>query len=238
MALLRTPNVSNRSGAATGLLFAALSLIAGFIYPQQPRIDSSASTTLAWVKDNRVSLQAGMIVGLFAAGALLWFVGYLRTAFKAGEEGVDSLAPVVFGAGVAAAAFAALAVLPLALLAFMVAQPAGITDPSVVRMLADLNLVLYSVASVVNGVFLLALGLALLRRSLPAPTWLGWVSIVAAAFNAVVVWLGMTFSSYHGAVWTGVAFGAFIGFLLVVLITSISLMRQPVTESAPHLIRR
>jgi hypothetical protein len=30
-----------------------------------------------------------------------------------------------------------------------------------------------------------------------------------------------------------VAFGAFLGFLLVVLITSVSLMRQPGTESSP-----
>ena len=222
-----------RVGAATGLVFAVLSLLAGFIYPQQPRIDSPAATTLAWVKDNRVSLQAGMILGLFAAGALLWFVGYLRTAFKTGEHGTDSFAPVVFGAGIAAAVIAALAAVPIALLAFMVAQPGGFSGASIVRMLGDLNLVLFAASSVVTAVFLLALGLSILRGHLPTPTWLGWLSIVVAALNAVTVWIAMTFSTYHGKGWNVVAFGAFIGFLLVVLITSISLMRQPSTGSTP-----
>jgi hypothetical protein len=194
--------MSNRSvgrvGAATGLVFVVLSLLGGFIYPQQPRVDSPAATTLAWVKDNRVSLQAGMILGLFAAGAFLWFVGYLRTAFKAGEHGADSFAPVVFGAGIAAAVIAALAVLPNALLAFMVAQPGGISDSSIVRMLGDLNVVLFAASSVVTAVFVLALGLSIVRRILPAPIWLGWLSIVVAALNAVVVWVGVTFSTYHG----------------------------------------
>jgi hypothetical protein len=229
--------MSNRSarrvGAPTGLLFVVLSLFAGFIYPQQPRVDSPAATTLAWVKDNRVSLQAGMILGLFAAGAFLWFVGYLRTAFKTGEPGADALAPVVFGAGIAVAVIAVLGALPNALLAFMVAQPGGISDPSIVRMLGDLNVVLFAAASVVTAVFLLALGMSIVRRSLSVPTWLGWLSIVVAALNAIIVWLAVTFSTYHGKAWNVVAFGAFIGFLLVVLITSISFMRQPAAESAP-----
>jgi hypothetical protein len=210
-----------------------LSLLAGFIYPQQPRVDSPAATTLAWVKDNRVSLQTGMILGLFAAGAFLWFVGYLRTAVKTGEHGADSFALVAFGAGIAVAVIAAVAVLPNALLALMIAQPGGISDPSIVRMLGDLNVVLFAASSVVTAVFLLALGLSIVRRNLPAPAWLGWLSIVVAALNAVVVWLAMTFSTYHGEAWNIVAFGAFIGFLLVVLIASISLMRQPSTESSP-----
>ena len=123
--------------------------------------------------------------------------------------------------------------LPNALLAFMVAQPGGISDPSIVRMLGDLNVVLFAASSVVTAVFLLALGLSIVRRSLSAPTWLGWLSVVVAALNAVIVWVAVTFSTYHGKAWSVVAFGAFIGFLLVVLITSISLMRQPGAEFTP-----
>ena len=78
-----------------------------------------------------------------------------------------------------------------------------------------------------TAVFLLALGLSILRPRLPAPNWLGWLSLVVAALNAIVVWVAVTFSSYHGKAWNVIGFGAFIGFLLVVLITSISLMREP-----------
>jgi hypothetical protein len=93
--------------------------------------------------------------------------------------------------------------------------------------------VLFAASSVVTAVFLVALGLSIVRRSLPAPIWLGWLSIVVAALNAVVVWVGVTFSTYHGKGWNIVAFGAFLGFLLFVLITSVSLMRQPGAESTP-----
>ena len=135
---------AGRVGAGTGVVFVVLSLLAGFIYPQQPRVDSSPATTLAWVQDNRAALQAGMILGLFAAGTFLWFVCYVRTTFKTGEPGADSFAPMVFGAGIAVAVISALAALPVALLAFMVAQPGGISDLSIVRMLGDLNLVLFA----------------------------------------------------------------------------------------------
>jgi hypothetical protein len=222
-----------RVGAATGLVFVVLTLLAGFIYPQQPRVDGSPATTLAWVQDNRTALQTGMILGLFGAGAFLWFVGYLRTAFTTSEQRAESFAPVVFGAGIAVAVIAALAAMPIALLAFMVAQPGSIADPSLVRMLGDLNVVLFAASSLMTAVFLLALGLSIVSRKLPAPTWLGWLSFVVALLNAVNVWIGVTFSSYHGKAWNVVAFGAFIGFLLVVLITSISLLRQPRAASAP-----
>jgi hypothetical protein len=210
-----------RLGAASGLAFVVLSLLSAFIYPQQPRSDSSAAVTLAWVHGHRVALQAGMIVALFAAGTLLWFAGYLRDALArfAGEG--ESLATLVFGGGIAVAVLSALAAMPTALLAFMDAQPAGISDPALVRMLGDLNTVLFSASSVMTAVFLLALGLGMLRREMAAP-WLGWVMLVVAAFNVVAVWVGVTFSSYHGKAWNVVGWGAFIGFLAVMLLTSIS----------------
>jgi len=31
----------------------ALAVLSGFIYPQQPRVDSSPATTLAWVTDHQ-----------------------------------------------------------------------------------------------------------------------------------------------------------------------------------------
>ena len=94
-------------------------------------------------------------------------------------------------------------------------------------MLGDLNIVLFAASSIMTAVFLLALGLSFLRQQLPGPSWLGWLSLIVAALNAVVVWVALTFSTYHGKGWNAVGFGAFVGFLLVVLITSVSLMRRP-----------
>ena len=56
--------------------------------------------------------------------------------------------------------------------------------------------------------------------------WLGWISLVVSAFNAVAVWVGVTFSSYHGKGWNVVAFGAFLGFVVVVLMTSVFVLVQ------------
>ena len=127
--------------------------------------------------------------------------------------------------GIAVAVIAALAALPYALLAFMDAQAGGIRDLALVRMLGDLNVVFFAAASVMTAAFLSALGLAMARRLLLTP-WLGWMSLAVAALNAVSVWIGVTFSSYHGRGWTVVAFGAFLGFVVVVLATSVSLLIQ------------
>lgn len=220
-----------RLGAASGLAFVVLSLLSAFIYPQQPRSDSPAAVTAAWVHDHRMALQAGMIVALFAAGALLWFAAYLRDTLVRGANDGESLSTFVFGGGIAVAIMSALAAMPTALLAFMDAQPAGISDPALVRMLGDLNTVLFSASSAMTGVFLLALGLAMLRRAVAAP-WLGWVSLVVVAFNGVAVWVGVTFSSYHGKGWNVVGWGAFIGFLAIILATSISRLTQSASVTA------
>ena len=209
-----------RIGALSGLLFVVLELLAGFLYPQQPRIDSPPATTLAWVHDHRVAIQAGMICGLVGAAVLLWFVGYLRHLLARAEGGAETLSPIVLGSGVALAVLSALTTLPIALLAFMDGQAGGVPSPMVVRLLGDLNLVAFGASCAVTAVFILALGLAMFARQLAAP-WLGWVCLVVVACNAVSIWIALTFSSYHGKVWNPVAFGAFVGYVFVVLVIAI-----------------
>jgi hypothetical protein len=215
-----------RIGALSGLAFVVLAALSGFIYPQQPRVDAAPAKTLAWVHDHHVALKAGMIFDFFAAGVLLWFVGYLHRVLRRSEGDVESLAPIVLGAGIGVAITTAIAALPTVLLAFMDAQPGGLNDPSLVRALGDLNTIFFSVTSVMTAVFLGALGWAMLRSELGRP-WLGWVVLVVAAFNCIAVWIGVTFSSYHGHSWLIIGWGAYVGFLVVMLITSVTLLRRP-----------
>ena len=215
--------MDERVGAMSGLAFVVLALLGGFLYPQQPRVDATPATTLAWVHDHRIALQAGMILSFFAAGVFVWFVGYLRLVLARSEGGAESLTPIVFGSGVAVAIISALAAMPTALLAFMDAQAGGIRDLDLVRMLGDLNIVFFAATSVMTAVFLCGLGLAMVRRELAAP-WLGWVSLVVAAINAIAVWIGVTFSSYHGKGWMVVGWGAYIGFVATVTATSAFLL--------------
>src|ERR1700721_2070020 len=92
-----------RLGALSGLAFVLLAVLSGFIYPQQPRVDASPATTLAWVHDHHVALQAGMIFDFFAAGVLLWFAGYLHRVLRRSEGDVEWLSPVVFAGGIGVA---------------------------------------------------------------------------------------------------------------------------------------
>ncbi|HAM02138.1 MAG TPA: hypothetical protein DCQ30_07905 [Acidimicrobiaceae bacterium] len=215
--------VWGRVGALSGLVFVVLSLLGAFLYPEQPRSDSPAAVTAAWVHNHRVALQAGMIISLFAAGALVWFVGYLRTRIGDERDRAVKVGATVLSGGIAVAIMSALAVMPTAILAFMDAQPGGIHDAVLVRMLGDLNTVFFSAVSVMSVVFLAALGAAMLDRQLPAP-WLGWLSLVFGVVNGVAVWVEITFSSYHGKVWNTIGWGAYIGFLAVILLSSLTTM--------------
>ena len=213
-------------GAATGVVFAVLELLAGFIYPQQPRVDGPPAATLAWAAAHKAALQIGMIFGLLAAGLLVWFAGYLYSQTRPVRPGNGTVAPMLLGGGVAASVVVSIAAVPLALLAFMVGQAPGIPDPTVVRLLGDLNTVLFAASATMTAVFLVAIGVAVLRGELGAPRWLAWLSLLAAAFNAVTVWEVITFTTYHGKWWNIVAFGAYIGFVIVVASLSITMMRR------------
>ena len=218
-----------RIGALSGLAFVALAALSGFIYPQQPRVDAGPAKTLAWVHDHHVALQAGMIFDFFAAGALLWFVGYLHRVLRRAEGEVESLSPIVFAAGIGVAITTAMAALPTVLLAFMDAQPGGVgrsvTGPRARR--PEHDLLLRHLRH--DG--------RLPRRARvgdaarPARECGGSAGscCVVAAFNAIAVWIGVTFSSYHGRAWLIIGWGAYVGFLIVMLITSASMLRQPRT---------
>lgn len=223
-----------RVGALSGVLFVVLSLLGAFLYPEQPRSDSPAAVTLAWVHGHRVALQAGMIISLFAAAALVWFVGHLRTLIGDERDRSVKVGAIVLSGGIAVAIMSALAVMPTAILAFMDAQPAGLHDASLVRMLGDLNTVFFSAVSVMSVVFLAALGAAMLDRQLPAP-WLGWLSLLFGVVNGVAVWVEITFSSYHGKAWNAIGWGAYIGFLAVVLLSSLTMLGGLLGSRSPSL---
>jgi hypothetical protein len=219
-------------GPIAGITFVVLDMLAGFLYPQQPPSDSRPAVLLSWVHGHRVAIQAGMVLALFASAIFLWFVGHLKNCLSDAVDGTRSLAPMVFGAGIAFALSNAIGTVPNALLAFLDSQHQGLSDATVIRMLADLNTVLFSLDAVMTVIFMLALGLALLRGDLNAPKSLGWLCLVVAVANIVTTWLAVTFSTYHGKGWNALGFGSYIGLLVIVLILSIALLRRPLAVSA------
>ena len=166
-----------RIGALSGLAFFVLAVFSGFIYPQQPRVDAAPAKTLAWVHDHHVALQAGMIFDFFAAGVLLWFVGYLHRVLRRSEGDVESLAPDRLRRP--ASAWRSPRRWPHCrpcCSRSWTRSRAASTIPSLVRALGDLNTIFFSVTSVMTAVFLGALGWAMLRGEL-ATAWLGWLAL-------------------------------------------------------------
>jgi amino acid transporter len=130
---------------------------------------------------------------------------------------------MVLGGGVATAEVVSIAAVPHALLAFLLGQTPGIPDPTVVRLLGDLNTVQFAASATMTGVFLVAIGVAILRKELGASRWL---RLLAAAFNTVMIWAFITLSLNHDKWWNIVAFGAYIVFVIVVASLSFTMLRR------------
>src|SRR5688500_1691947 len=90
---------------AVGLVVAYLAVAAQDLYPEDP--SSVIATALA---DNRDSLKTAGYLGLAAAFALLWFIGYLHGHLRRAEGGGGWLASVALAGGVTAVALLLVAV--------------------------------------------------------------------------------------------------------------------------------
>jgi hypothetical protein len=211
-----------RVGAWCGIGYIVLSILSTFLYPQAPRVDSNPAVVLKWAQGHRVGLEAGMAIGIFAALLFLWFVAYLRHRVDPG--GGDPLGSVLYGSGVAFVAISVLGGIPYAALVFMAGQPGGVSDGALVRLLNDLGQMLFAPTAGLTAVFLLATGIVIVHSRVFSPT-LGWAAIGVSVLNAIEVVTALTFSSYHAGGWTAVAWVSFLGFLAIVLATSIALLR-------------
>jgi hypothetical protein len=211
-------------GAWTGIGFVGLGLLATFLYPQPPRIDSAPVTVLRWAHHNRVGIAAGMILGVFASLLFVWFAVYVhRRLVDAGESFLGSVA---YGSGVAYAVLVALGSLPAATLVFMDGQPGGITSGDTVRLLLDLYQILYAPATGLIGVFFIAVGVAALAAGTFAG-WLGRVMIFMGLLCLLETVPIMINSSYHPGGWAVIGWVAAIGSLLVVLVMCVEILRRP-----------
>ena len=211
-------------GASTGTGFVVLGLLATFLYPQPPRIDSAPSVILRWAHQHRVGIAAGMILGVFASFLFVWFVAYLQRRLVAEREAF--LGSVAYGSGIAYAAFVALGSLPAATLVFMDGQPGGITDGNVVRLLLDLYQILYAPATGLIGVFFVAVGIASLANQLFS-RWLTWLTVVMGGLCLIETVPIMINSSYHPGGWAVIGWATAVGSLLVVLAMSVEILRRP-----------
>ena len=217
-------------GAWTGIGFVVLGLMATFLYPQPPRIDSGPTVILRWAHTNRTGIAAGMLLGVLASLLFVWFAAYMQRRLAAADN--EFLGSVAYGSGIAYAAFVALGSLPAATLVFMDGQPGGVGNGDVVRLLLDLYQILYAPATGLIGVFFLAVGLAALGSAVFS-RWVGWLSLAMGLLCLVDTVPIMVNSSYHPGGWAVIGWGAAVGSLVVLLVLCIEILRrapQPIAK--------
>jgi hypothetical protein len=198
-----------RYGAATGILFVILIVVAFLVQPKPPASDAPPSEVLSYVVDHHNALHAIQLIFGGAMFLFIWFIGTLRSALGAAEGGQGRLAVTAYGGGLIAAAGL---IVSLALSATAALHPAD-NGPELTRALADASAMVLAVSAPAVVVFFVGNGLSIIRSSL-LPSWLGWLGFLAAIFNALGI--GAVYTD-HGAFAADGALGFLIGFLLFLL---------------------
>jgi hypothetical protein len=208
-----------RYAAATGIVFVVLLVIAFLVQPKPPSSDASAAEVLTYVTDHHDALHVIQLIVGASTFFFVWFLGALRSSLAAAEGGQARLATTAYGGGLigAAALFVSFALSATAAL-----HPAT-NGADVTRALTDAAAMVLAVSAPAVVVFFVANSLSILRFGY-LPSWLGWLGLVTALFNALGI--GAVFTD-HGAFAADGALGFLIGFVLFlawVLAASITLM--------------
>ena len=225
-----TERTWEKYGAATGIAFGILLLVAVFMVPNPPHIDASAGKIASYYGDHRHAVLWANVVGSFAGIAAILFICHLRHVFDRVEGGVEGISTVVFALGIGAVAFSALAGMLQSTMALMSAQPGGgLGDAGLVRALYDVGYVGNGVCFVFVAGWLAAVAVGMVRGEVATPA-LGWFAglIAVACLGAGISW--MTVGNYTTG-WTVVSFVALIGLAAWDIVAGAVMMRQPAVET-------
>jgi hypothetical protein len=229
-----TERTWEKYGAATGIAFGILLLVAVFMVPNPPNIDDSAKTISSFYADHRHAVLWANVVGTLSAVAAVLFICHLRHVFDRVEGGVEGISTIVFGTGLVAVSFAMLAGVLQSTMSMMSAQPGGaLEDAGLVRALYDIGWVANGVCFMFVAAWLGAVAVGMVRGEVASPA-LGWFGgvVAVACVAAGVSW--MTVGNYTTG-WTVVSFVALIGLAAWDIVTGAVMMRQPaVEEMASH----
>ncbi len=218
------PPLMQRISAGNGILFVLLLLISIFAQSEETPDWSDAPAQYAlYAAENVDEVQFSSLFLLFAAIALLWFAGYLRTELGRSElvaRGYTRLSHTTFAGGIVAAA-------GLSLMAIVnvvaVSQPAG-TDPYLIRGLMHLSFAIFALATV-GLITLTAAASILIVRVRSLPVWLGWVGLVDAVLYFLTLFIALA-PEDEDFVLGFAFFPAFVLFLIWILASSIVLVRR------------
>jgi hypothetical protein len=167
---------------ASGIVYAALFLVATILTSDSPDTGDSDQTILSYYADGGHRTRQFVAIALVAVAVLffLWFVSVLRDRLRAIEPESGGLSALALAAGVSSAT------LLMGALAFAIAVPATIADTD--RFTLDANTYrLFDnasygllVGSTMVASVLVAPTSVLALRTAALPRWLGWIGLVVA----------------------------------------------------------
>lgn len=206
-----------RLGAATGIVFVILGVVAYLIAGQPPKAGDTADQIVSYYTENRDSVVlSGYLWGI--AGILfLWFLGSLRAHLRVAEGEAGRLSAVVFGSGLLLGAFFLAGEVTTTSLAFGIAQNASSeVSAAFFTMAAQAFAFTTFFVVVFAGATSLVSG-----RTKVFPAWLGWLGWLVALSGAVgTVAVFMESGAFAtGGAYTNIGFGLFFLWFLALAIT-------------------
>jgi hypothetical protein len=168
-----------RCGAASG--FGAILAGAAAMVFERGSLSASdpVATIVTHYTNNGDALRAQALLFVVGAGFFLWFVGSLRSFLSRAAGGCERLSTVVFGAGVAST------VVTLVALAFQVGLAGAASKAGQPALVGTMD-ALFVIANLPLAVMLAAVAVVTFRTAV-LPSWLGWLSVLAALAQLVPV---------------------------------------------------
>jgi hypothetical protein len=191
-----------RAAAAGGAVSVLLVIVSGALESGLPRANASAAKIAAYYasRGHWHRIQAGVIVGGLSMLFFLWFLAALHARLRAVEAGEQRVASMALAAGVAFTALFGVLNALRGVIGEVLARSTPFReqplDPQLVRLVAEIGVLVFAAALVVGAVLIAATSVIALRSGVPAP-WVGWAGalmsliVLAGAFPypSVVVYL-------------------------------------------------
>lgn len=219
-----------RYGAATGIAFGILLLVAIFAAPQPPHIDASAQKIASYYANHRHAVLTAGVFGAFATVAAVLFIAHLRHVYDRVEDGIEGLSTVVYATGLATIGASLFYGVISTTLAFMTAQPGGLSDAGLTRALYDVGYVGNGLTFMLSAAFLAANAVGMVRGE-AANTALGWFAALVAAASVVAAVGSLTVSSYSAG-WAAIGLVSILGMGAWAIATGGQMLRRPEVEAA------
>jgi hypothetical protein len=214
---------SERWAASSGVLFAVLFVVGNGMTGDPPDYNASAGEVAAFLTDKHAELTVQTIVGGALIVIFLWFLASFAGYFR--QAGERRLATVMYGAGVAGIAIAAIG----DAVTIAVTQLLPVLDEGSVQALWGVTFFIYLRLFWPLCALALATGIAT-WRSRAMPQWYAGLSLLAAVvffLGGISIRMNGFFSPEGAPLWM-----AFIGFGVWVLVSSILLVAR-VGRNAP-----